>query len=242
MTPTLRIDDLAQRSGLTVDTIRYYAREGLLPPAVKSGKNKLYGPEHVERLAKIKDLQERRFNLASIRAIVAADRPGIPDLFLGAEHQYELDVLVSRSGLDAHFVGQLAEVGLLAAPASLGRQAYDDADLHMLQAVRELLAIGMTEEILVELGRIYVRQFSALQTEVHALLAGWTHPEWDPDDVAAMQRSLTSNARRMLPAVDGVLNYVHQRTVQRLTIDAIRTAVDTGTGVGGVRLEADPDA
>ena len=45
MTPTLRIDDLAQRSGLTVDTIRYYAREGLLPPAEKSGKK--IGRAHV---------------------------------------------------------------------------------------------------------------------------------------------------------------------------------------------------
>ena len=27
-----RIDELAQRAGLTVDTIRYYAREGLLAP------------------------------------------------------------------------------------------------------------------------------------------------------------------------------------------------------------------
>ncbi len=236
-----RVDDLAQRAGLTVDTIRYYAREGLLQASVKSGKNKLYGPEHLERLAKIKELQEQRFNLASIRAIVAADRPGIPDLFLGAEHQYDLADLVAKSGLELEFVEQLAHVGLLADPATLGRQAYDDADLQLLHGVRELIAIGMTEEVLVELGRIYVRHFAALQTEVHALLAGWTHPEWDPAEVDAMQRSLTSNAKRMLPAVDEVLNYVHQRTVQRLTIDAIRTAAETGTGVGGVRTSMSPD-
>ena len=41
----------------------------------------------------------------------------------------------------------------------------------------------------------------------------------------------------MLPAVDRVLNYVHQRTIQRLTLEAVETAEATHTGVGGVRLD-----
>jgi hypothetical protein len=41
----------------------------------------------------------------------------------------------------------------------------------------------------------------------------------------------------MIPAVDRVLNYVHQRTIQRLTLEAVRTAQETGTGVGGVRID-----
>ena len=56
------------------------------------------------------------------------------------------------------------------------------------------------------------------------------------EQVEAMQRNLTQNAARMLPAIDQLLTYVHQRTVQRLTIEAIRTASATGTGVGGVKL------
>ena len=38
-------------------------------------------------------------------------------------------------------------------------------------------------------------------------------------------------------AQDQVLNYVHQGTVQRLTLEAIETAHSTGTGVGGVRSD-----
>jgi hypothetical protein len=40
----------------------------------------------------------------------------------------------------------------------------------------------------------------------------------------------------MIPATDQVLNYVHQRTIQRLTLEALRTAERTHTGVGGVRV------
>ena len=232
-----RIDDLAQKAGITVDTIRYYAREKLLPPSIKAGKNKLYGQEHLDRLTHIRELQDKRFSLAAIRAIVTADRPGLEGLFLGAEHQYDLADLLVKTGVDRDFAMQLQSVGLLADPDQLGRQAYDDADVRLLKSVAELLEIGMTETVLIELGRIYVRHFSELQTEVHAMLAGWSHPEWDSAAIEAMQRSLTANATRMLPAVDQVLNYVHQRTVQRLTIEAIRNAAATGTGVGGVKTD-----
>ena len=62
-----RIDDLAQRAGIAVDTIRYYQREGLLPPGERCGRTNLYGPLHLEQLERIKHLQSRRFSLAAIR-------------------------------------------------------------------------------------------------------------------------------------------------------------------------------
>jgi len=233
----MRIDDLARAAEMPVDTIRYYAREGLLPPAVKQGKNRVYGPEHLERLSRIRALQAKRFSLAAIRAILTADRPNLDGLFLDSDHEYDLAALVQSSGLDAAFVDQLIDVGLLADPASLGRRTFDDADVALLRSIGDLLAIGMTRTIIVELGRVYVRHFAALQREVHAMLAGWNNPEWDAAELEAMQRMLTANASRLLPAIDQVLNYVHQRTVQRLTLEAIATAQSTGTGVGGVRYD-----
>ena len=233
--PQWRIDELAQKAGVTVDTIRYYAREGLLPPPAKSGRNKLYGPEHVDRLARVRDLQSQRFSLAAIRALLNADRPGIEDLF-AAHGRYSLDDLVERSALEPELVQRLLAVGLLADPVELDHETYDDDDLAMLRAVAELQAIGMTEEILVALGEIYVRNFRALQAEVHGMLAG-NDRDWDPDELVAIQRRLTANSARMIPAVDRVLNYVHQRTIQRLTLEAVRTAEETRTGIGGVRLD-----
>src|SRR3954452_18780732 len=137
MGTNLRIDDLARAAEMPVDTIRYYAREGLLPPALKSGKNRLYGPEHLERLNRIRALQAKRFSLAAIRAILTSDRPNLDGLFLDSDHQYDLDTLVHASGLDAALIEQLLEVGLLTSPASLGRAAYDDADLALLRHVGE---------------------------------------------------------------------------------------------------------
>jgi DNA-binding transcriptional MerR regulator len=238
--PCWRIDELAQKAGLTVDTIRYYAREGLLAPPQRSGRHKLYGPDHLDRLGRIRELQRRRFSLAAIRAILDVDRPGIEGIF-ASQGSYSFDELVAKSGLDEELVVGLREVGLLADPASLGHEIYDDSDLALLRAVVELREIGMTEEILLDLGGIYVRHFRALQKDVHDMLAGRDR-DWDEDEMVAVQRKLTANAQRMIPAVDRVMNYIHQRTIQRLTLEAVQTAQETRTGVGGVRLAPDEAA
>ena len=218
-----RIDDLAHEAAITVDTIRYYAREGLMPAPTPAGRHRLYGDRHLDRLRRIKELQERRFSLAAIRAIVETNRPGIDDLFAGSGRTFTLDELVERSGVPADLVEQLRGIDLLPDPTGFGRDAYDETDLQLLEAIAELRDIGMPPEVLVELGAIYVRNFKVLQREVLDMFAGKTHPEWDPQLRTAIQ-DLSAKAGPHDPAVDRVLNYVHQRTLQRFTLDAIREA------------------
>jgi DNA-binding transcriptional MerR regulator len=218
-----RIDDLAHEAGITVDTIRYYAREGLMPAPTPAGRHRLYGEKHLDRIRRIKELQERRFSLAAIRAVVETDRPGIDTLFSGTGRTYTLDELVERSGVPRELVSQLRHVDLLPDPTEFGRAAYDDTDLALLEAIAQLQQIGMPEAVLVELGAIYVRNFRVLQREVIDMFSGKTHEEWTPELRTAVQ-NLSAETGRLMPAVDQVLNYVHQRTLQRFTLDAIGDA------------------
>jgi DNA-binding transcriptional MerR regulator len=229
--PSWRIDELAQRAGLTVDTIRYYAREGLLIPPVKQGRNRLYGPDHLERLDRIRELQAQRFSLAAIRAIVDVDRPGLEGLFTAAGRSYSLAELTERSGVDDQLVAGLREVGLLPDPSAFGGEAYDDTDLALLRAVAELRSIGMTPEILLALGRIYVDHFGALQRDVLDMLSGRDNPAWDADELVNVQSQLTANAQRLMPAINQLLNYVHQRTLQHLTLEAVEADRDPSSSV-----------
>jgi DNA-binding transcriptional MerR regulator len=217
-----RIDELAQKAGLTVDTIRYYAREGLLAPPVKQGRNRLYGPDHLERLERICQLRSQRFSLAAIKAIVDVDRPGLEGIFARTDHTYTLDELIERAEVDPGLVNRLREIALLPDPAEFGGESYGDDDLGVLRAVAELLSIGMTPEIVLSMGRIYVDHFNALQHDVLDMLSGNTNPEWSRDELVEIQQSLTANAPRLLPAVDQLLSYVHHRTLQRLTLEAAR--------------------
>ncbi|MGI5459695.1 MerR family transcriptional regulator [Streptomyces sp. CA-249302] len=65
--PTLTIDELAARAGITVRTVRFYGTKGLLPPPV-IGPRRVgrYGQQHVARLALIEELQHQGMTLAAI--------------------------------------------------------------------------------------------------------------------------------------------------------------------------------
>src|SRR5690349_23581704 len=192
-----RIDELARKAGLTVDTIRYYAREGLLDPPTKQGRNRFYGPDHLERLERICQLRGQRFSLAAIKATVDVDRPGLEGLFLATGREYTLAELIERAELDNGLVEQLRAVGMLPEPAEFGGETYDDSDLAALRAIGELRAIGMTPEVVVALSRIYVEHLFALQHEVLDMLSGSGNPQWDDDLLVEIQQRLTSNAPRL---------------------------------------------
>ena len=55
----MRISELAEQSGATVATIKYYLREGLLPPGNKVGARRAeYGDRHLARLQLLRVLRE----------------------------------------------------------------------------------------------------------------------------------------------------------------------------------------
>lgn len=71
MPHALQIGDVAQETGLTVDAIRFYEKESLLPrPARSAGGFRLYTGESVERLHFIQQAQTLGFSLAEIRELL----------------------------------------------------------------------------------------------------------------------------------------------------------------------------
>jgi DNA-binding transcriptional MerR regulator len=61
------IAELAELGGVTRRTVRYYIQEGLLPAPLGVGRGKHYSGEHLERLLRLKSLQERGLTLEQIR-------------------------------------------------------------------------------------------------------------------------------------------------------------------------------
>ncbi|MEP6626041.1 MAG: MerR family transcriptional regulator [Acidimicrobiia bacterium] len=221
-----RIDDLAREADITVDTIRFYQREGLLPPAERVGRTKEYGPEHLERIHQIRDLQQRRFSLAAIKALLTTDRQDLVDGIFAGEGglSYSLDELVERSSLGADVIDRLRHVGLLRDPDEFGRAAYDSTDLDMLRAAGELRRLSLPDDVLVELASIYVDGVEAMQRQVLELFSGSRGRSWEPGELEAFQATAAAAASQLLPLVTRIVEYVHQRTLQRLTLGAIERA------------------
>lgn len=67
----MKIGHLAGETGTTVETIRYYESEGLLPAPDRTGSNyRVYGPLHVERLAFIRHCRSLDMALSEIRSLL----------------------------------------------------------------------------------------------------------------------------------------------------------------------------
>jgi DNA-binding transcriptional MerR regulator len=67
--------ELAEVSGVSERTIRYYQNERLLSKPAKKGRNALYTAEHRDRLAVITELRDRGLTLQNIRDLVASKLP-----------------------------------------------------------------------------------------------------------------------------------------------------------------------
>lgn len=135
----MRIKELAQATGVDVETIRYYEKERLLPaPARQENGYRDYVNEHLERLAFIRHCRALEMPLADVRRLLSAlDAPGEP--------HPDVDQLVKeqlgrvRARLNSM---RALEKQLLLLKASCGRCDQDGADCGIL---KELVAAAHGE-------------------------------------------------------------------------------------------------
>ena len=101
----MRIGEIANRSGVTVDTVRFYERLGVLPsPEREPSGYRDYAPETVERIQLTRELQAIGFTLNEVIDALAAHDAG------GAtcdSERWRLEAVLER--VDA----KLAELGTL---------------------------------------------------------------------------------------------------------------------------------
>jgi DNA-binding transcriptional MerR regulator len=70
----MRVRELRERSGVSIPSIKYYIREGILQPGAATHPNQAeYGDEHLRRLALIRALREvAGLSIATIKDVLAA--------------------------------------------------------------------------------------------------------------------------------------------------------------------------
>ena len=111
----MRIGEIANRSGVTVDTVRFYERLGVLPsPEREPSGYRDYAPETVERIQLTRELQAIGFTLHDVIDALAAHDAG------GAtceSERWRLDAVLER--VDA----KLAELDALRARIVEARDA-----------------------------------------------------------------------------------------------------------------------
>ena len=72
------IDQLSEKTGFPIRTIRYYVQEGLLEPPAGRGRGGYYYDSHLQRLLEIKALQDRGLKLAAIQEMLKKGEAPLP--------------------------------------------------------------------------------------------------------------------------------------------------------------------
>ncbi|GAA3378358.1 MerR family transcriptional regulator [Streptomyces sannanensis] len=225
--PTLTVDELAARAGVTVRTIRFYSTRGLLPPPV-IGPRRVghYGSEHLSRLALIEELQHQGMTLAAIERYLEQLPPGLSahDLAihraLVASWAPESAEDITRAELERRAGRPLSDqdVARLAAMGVLDRKGAPDVfrlDVGLLRLGVELLDVPIEHEtilasrtVLLEHARSAAHELSRLFRE--EVWGPYRERESDPDHVAAM-KSLSAH---MQPMVIQALVTAFQRSLR----------------------------
>ncbi len=95
----LQIGEVAERTGVTQRTLRFYEEKGLLkPPTRMEGGFRLYSEEDVQRVERIKRLQTLLgFTLAEIKEMVEAEEV---KLQLRQEYRHDADIADRRAKIE----------------------------------------------------------------------------------------------------------------------------------------------
>ena len=146
----MRVEQLAGDADLSVDTIRYYQKIGVLHPPVRQGRVAVYDDSHASRLTHIRQLSQDGFSLAQIQRLTESAAHPLLNSLNNVTESLTLDELVETSGVNAEIVRLAIDAGLIR-PTRTGGDRFGLETLTMLKAGAGLLDAGVPFDQLIQL-------------------------------------------------------------------------------------------
>jgi DNA-binding transcriptional MerR regulator len=229
-----RVDELAAHCGVSVDTVRFYQAKGLMPPGQREGRVSWYSEEHRLRLARIRDLKEKGFSLATIRRLLAGELDAADEALAsalartlpgalpgdddggeeGPEELLTLEEFAERTGIPEALIQVIERQGLLVAPPGDGPR-YTSADVRAASAGIALLEAGLPLDELLALAKEHDRAARATAARAVELFDAYVRApirEESQSDAEAAER-LVEAFRTLLPATTRLVAHHFQRVL-----------------------------
>lgn len=214
-----RVDELAARAEVSVDTVRYYQRRGVIDPPARHGRNAVYSPTHLDQLAEARRLAGLGFTLDQIAALRAP----------GAEaelRQLEMDAararmitrreLASQAGVPESLISLLVDNGLLQ-PIEVDAEArFDRSSVTMLQAGLALISAGVPLDRLIGLAATHAHHVNDVVDTAIELFVEHVRPE------NVLERDTVELVRALLPQVTRLVAAHFHRTLVERSLDRLR--------------------
>ena len=218
-----RIEQLARAAGVAVDTIRFYQGKGLLEAPRREGRVTWYGDAHVERLRRIKELQQQGFTLTVIQRFLSGElEPSDEALVAAVTHPaapraLTLHELAERSGVAEPLLLSLQQAGLLV-PAEGGEEPlYPADDLEAIAAGMKLIAAGVPIGALMDLGKDYAAAADRTARQAVDLFDRYVRERIQSEggETEAAERRLLQTFNELLEASGILVRHHFQRTLLR---------------------------
>ncbi len=198
-TTEYRVDELAEAAGVSVDTIRFYQRRGLIDPPRRAGRVALYQPGHLERIGEIRRLAADGHTLAQIER-------------LPSDRTVSRSELAERSGVPEPLISLLVDSEVLRSTVDPGGNArFDESAVGMLQAGLAILSAGVPLDELTQLAATHAANVETVVDEAIELFV--THVK---GDTVGDDEQLLEVVETMLPEVTRlVAQHFHHALVSR---------------------------
>ena len=222
----LRIDDLAQQSGIPSRTIRFYNTTGLLPAPLLRGRVAYYNQEHLLVLNIIKELKEQQNlpldvikHLLEIRAqqgdlqmnLALKQRLMRPLTTGGQSVQLSSEELVQQTGVTPAQLAELTSKGLLfPIEGEAGESIFSGDDVLLIRLYQHLEQLGLPIA-LPALIRFQMRQLT--RSEIAAFEQHLV-PRWREDGLPLEQQ--TAQFEEMLTVTDTLISVLHRKLLYQV--------------------------
>lgn len=217
-----RVEELAKAADVSVDTVRYYQKQRLLPAPERDGRLAWYTDDHIQRMGRIKELQRRGFSLSVIRRFLngeldvadegLAEAVGVvePD-----EALFRIEDLAARTQVPAPMLEALVRDGLLVGRAYEGELRFTEDDVAIVAGGLRVLETGLPLPELLALARRHHEATRQFATEAVELFDTYVRQPLRTADLPEDEREkrMVDAFHTLLPVVTELATYHFRRVL-----------------------------
>jgi DNA-binding transcriptional MerR regulator len=186
------VDEVAELTGTTVRTIRWYQSQGLLPAPRRSGRVAVYDADHLARLEAIRYLQSHGLTLTAIRRLLdrapgnaSATALAFIKAAVAQTSETEAEVITVAEGAQRLGIGDPGHVDARLVEELGIVRVLDDGRWQVLapaafEAAAELAQLGVPLDVRVEVTRVLQRHTHAMAQAIVEMFVDYL---WRPSEM-----------------------------------------------------------
>lgn len=220
-----RVEELAERAGVTVELLRSYQSKGLLPPPRHEGRAAWYTDRHFDRLRLIRDLKERGYSLRMVERALehGPGGPGEDDLDDGPEERLTLVEVADRSRVPPSLLRSLEASGVLRPRRFGDERGYTAADVRAVRMLLSLLSGGLPMEDFMQVAHLQLDVAQQVADGAVDLFMRYVREPLVRSGLTQREEAerVVASLRLMIHAATTLMTYNFQRMVLNAAQEAI---------------------